>query len=151
MFHKAVDLQFKEGTTLQVTFQDGTIKQYDMKMMFEKYPQLTSLKSRKLFLTGKLSGYYGIIWNDDLDIDVETIYQNGITINVTKPASSIGNAIASARAYTGMSQMELSAATEIDQGDISRIERGLSNPTVETLERIAAGLGGELNITIDFK
>jgi transcriptional regulator with XRE-family HTH domain len=45
----------------------------------------------------------------------------------------------------------LSAATEIDQGDISRIERGLSNPTVETLERIAAGLGGELNITIDFK
>ena len=42
MFHKAVDLKFKEGTILEMTFQDGLVKQYDMAVLFDKYPQLIS-------------------------------------------------------------------------------------------------------------
>lgn len=69
----AVDLRFLSGTSLAVTFQDGKVKQYDMACLFEKYPQLKALEDRALFLSGKLMGAYGIYWNDDLDIDVETI------------------------------------------------------------------------------
>ena len=72
MFHKAVDLKFKEGTILEMTFQDGLVKQYDLAVLFDKYPQLKALENRELFLSGKLMGMYGIVWNDDLDIEAET-------------------------------------------------------------------------------
>ena len=49
-----------------------------------------------------------------------------------------------------MTQKELAQRTGIDQSDISKIERGTANPSIATLERIAAALGGELNIAILF-
>ena len=77
MFHKAIGLEFKEGTTLQVTFQSGEIKSFDMASLFGKYPQLEALKERKFFLSGGLVGHYGIRWTDDLDIETETVYEEG--------------------------------------------------------------------------
>lgn len=51
----------------------------------------------------------------------------------------------------GMTQKQLSETTGFYQGDISKIERGLSNPSVITLKRLAEGLGAELNIEFVFK
>ena len=76
MFHRAVDLKFKDGTLLELTFQDGNFIRYDMAVLFDKYPQLCLLKDRELFESGKLMGL-GIIWNDDIDIETETIYEEG--------------------------------------------------------------------------
>lgn len=50
------------------------------------------------------------------------------------------------RERRGLTQMELAEATGIDQGDISRIERGSANPTERTLGRIAEALGAELRL-----
>ena len=50
MFHKAIDLRLLEGTALEVTFQDGIVKRYDMSVLFSKYPQLKALEDRSLFL-----------------------------------------------------------------------------------------------------
>jgi len=36
----------------------------------------------------------------------------------------------------------------MDQSDLSKIERGVANPSVSTLERIANALGGTLSINI---
>ena len=47
-----------------------------------------------------------------------------------------------------MTQKELSEITGIDQSDISKIERGIANPSVGTLYRIAAALDSELVISI---
>jgi hypothetical protein len=80
MFHKAVSVRFLENTTLEVTFQDGIVKQYNMASLFTKYPQLKALEDRNLFISGKLMGAYGIIWNDELDIEAETIYSDGVTV-----------------------------------------------------------------------
>ena len=44
MFHKAIKLDFGEGTVLELTFQDGKVKRYDMAVLLEKYPQFTVLK-----------------------------------------------------------------------------------------------------------
>lgn len=95
-------------------------------------------------------GSYGIIWNDELDIEAETIYEDGRTVRVEEiPANlMIANAVLSARAKAGISQSELSAATGIDQSDISKIERGVANPSVNTLSRIATALGAKLSVSI---
>ena len=150
MFHKAVALEFKEGTVLELTFQDGKIIQFDMSILFDKYPQLTALKNRDLFLSGKLMGSYGIMWTDDLDIEAETIYEEGTMVRMGKPAANVmvGNAVAAARARKGFSQKELSEATGIDQSDLSKIERGMANPSVSTLNRIAEALDAKLIVSI---
>ena len=150
MFHKAVDLTFREGTSLEIRFQDGKIKQYDMACLFNKYPQLRALEDRDLFLSGRLMGAYGIVWNDDLDIEVETIYEDGKTVRIDKPVADnpAAKAVAAARAISGLSQKQLAQMTGIDQSDISKIERGTANPSVLTLERIAKALGGKLAVSI---
>ena len=150
MFHKAVDLAFGEGTVLELTFQDGKVKQYDMAVLFEKYPQLRALEDRELFLSGQLSVFYGVIWNDELDIEAETIYMEGRTVKTVRPAGNVraGEAVAAARARKGLTQKELAEVTGIDQADISRIERGTANPSVGTLNRIAEALGARLVIEI---
>ena len=139
-----------EGTSLELTFQNGEVKAYDMSVLFEKYPQPEAQKNRELFLEGKLMGFYGIIWNDDLDIEAETIYEDGVTVRKESiPAGLIAaNALLTARAKAGITQSELSAQTGIDQSDISKIERGTANPSVLTLNRLASALGMELKISI---
>lgn len=151
MFHKAVKLEFNEGTVLELTFQDGQVKRYDMKVLFEKYPQLMALKDRELFTSGRLMGFYGIMWNDDLDIEAETIYEEGETVRVEKPAAGImiGNAVSAARARKGLSQKALSEITGIDQSDLSKIERGVANPSVGTLSRIAEALDTKLVVSFE--
>ena len=149
MFHRGVDLEFKEGTVLEVTFQDGKVIRYDMAVLFDKYPQLSALKNREIFETGRLTGL-GIIWNDDLDIETETIYEEGEVVREIKPLISyvVGNAVAEARAKKGLSQKELSENTGIDQSDLSKIERGVANPSIGTLTRIAEAMDAELMVSI---
>ena len=53
-----------------------------------------------------------------------------------------------ARESTGLTQKQLSDLTGIYQSDISRIERGLANPSLITLKRLADGMG--LQVQIDF-
>jgi DNA-binding XRE family transcriptional regulator len=151
VFHKAVDVSFLEETKLEMTFQDGSVKQYDMASLFPKYPQLQALEDRRLFLSGKLMGGYGIIWNDDLDIDAETIYEDGITVRIEKNIAneSVASAISVARAKAGLSQKQVAAIAGMDQSDFSKIERGMTNPSILTLERIAKAMGGKLTVNIE--
>ena len=148
MFHKAIKIEFKENTVFEVTFNTGEVKSYDISVLFKKYPQLEALKDRKLFVSGKLMGAYGIVWNDELDIEVETVYEDGITVRKEDVPTNIeiGNAVLKLRAKFEMSQSDLSAATGIDQSDISKIERGVSNPSIQTLNRLAEAMGMELKL-----
>lgn len=150
MFHKAINLELKAGTSLELTFQNGEVKAYDMSVLFEKYPQLEALKDRELFLQGRLMGAYGIIWNDDLDIEAETIFEDGVTVrkNPVSANAVVATALLAARAEAGLSQSELAAQTGIDQSDISKIERGVANPSISTLGRLASAMGKELKISI---
>lgn len=132
---------------LEVWFEDGTAKRYDMKRLFTRYPQLRALTDRNLFLSGKLKGGYGIVWNDELDVEAETIYDDGVPV---KPSFNcyphLSQAVLTARAEAGISQMQLAELTGISQADISRMERGLANPSVSTLNRVAKALGCQLQI-----
>ena len=74
------------------------------------------------------------------DPELRNEYQN------LEPDFSVIQAIIDARVSSGMSQQELSKKTGIAQGDISKIERGNGNPSVKTLQRLAAGMGKKLKI-----
>lgn len=58
----------------------------------------------------------------------------------------LGTELATARTSAHMSQPELAAKSGVQQADISRIERGLGNPTRDTLLRIADALGLRLTV-----
>jgi len=51
---------------------------------------------------------------------------------------------ASGRNTSGLTQKELSKRTGIAQGDISKLEKGNANPSIRTLQRLAAGMGKRL-------
>lgn len=56
----------------------------------------------------------------------------------------LGAAIAAARKSHNLSQPELALRSGVQQSEISRIERGHSNPTTATLIRLAQALGQQL-------
>ena len=55
-------------------------------------------------------------------------------------------AIVKARKEQQITQAELAARTGINQGDISRLERGTRNPSLNMLKKLANGLGMQLKI-----
>ena len=81
MFHKAVERNYLDGTNLELHFQDGIVKQYDVASLFYKYPQMKALEDRNVFISGKLISPYGIKWTDELDLETETVYEQGMTVS----------------------------------------------------------------------
>lgn len=152
MFVRAIDVEFLDGVVLDMTFQDGKVIRYDMSTMFSKYPQLKELlKNRKLFKSGYLDqGGYGVIWNDELDFDAMSIYEGGKVVGrvITSINQQIGILLAKTREENNVTQVELSKMTHVDQGDISKIERGLGNPTVAKISKLFKALGKSISITL---
>ena len=152
MFVRAIDVEFLDGVVLDMTFQDGKVIRYDMSTMFSKYPQLKELlKNRKLFKSGYLDqGGYGVIWNDELDFDAMSIYEDGKVVGhvITSINQQIGILLAKTREENNVTQVELSKMTHVDQGDISKIERGLGNPTVAKISKLFKALGKSISITL---
>ncbi len=63
-----------------------------------------------------------------------------------QPEMDIIRAIVKARKEQKITQAELSVRTGINQGDISRLERGTRNPSLNMLKKLANGLGMQLKI-----
>ena len=59
----------------------------------------------------------------------------------------LGALLAAARKAQDLTQPALSSVTGIQQAEISRIERGIGNPTADTLSRLAAALGQKITLT----
>ncbi|HAM63027.1 MAG: transcriptional regulator [Firmicutes bacterium GWF2_51_9] len=64
---------------------------------------------------------------------------------------SIIQAIIDARKNEGLTQKRLSMLTGVTQADISKLERGIGNPSLKTLQRIADGLGMKLKLILEPK
>ena len=146
---KSIKLVLKEGTTFDLYFLDGTIKRYDILSLSNKFPQLNALKNRELFLKGKLLGWSGVYWNEDLDIECDTVYEEGI--DVSKEYDDIesvvlGYKIRELRRNADLSQVELAKKAGIDQSDLSKIEKGLANPSIKQITRVLSVLNQKITI-----
>lgn len=152
MFMNATKVRFLEDVTLELTFQDGKVIRYNMARLFSKYPQLEELRrNRKLFLSGHLDvGGYGVIWNDELDIDATSVYECGEVVGHedTTINQQIGVLLATTREGQGLTQVELSKLSHVDQGDISKIEKGLGNPTIAKINKLFKALGKRISLTL---
>ncbi len=65
-----------------------------------------------------------------------------------EPEYQVIRAMIEARQEKNITQKELSDLTGIAQADISRLENGNANPSLRTLQRLAAGLG--MTIKLEF-
>lgn len=63
-----------------------------------------------------------------------------------QPELDVIRAIVDARISMNMTQKELAERTGINQADISKIEHGTRNPSVNMLKRLAEGMGMALKI-----
>ena len=63
-----------------------------------------------------------------------------------EPEFAIIRALIEARKNSGITQKELSERTGIAQGDISKIERGIANPSLKTLKSLANGMDMRLKL-----
>ena len=63
-----------------------------------------------------------------------------------EPEFQIVRAIIEGREEKGFTQAQLAEATGINQANISRLENGTGNPSLQTLKRLAAGMGMKLKL-----
>jgi transcriptional regulator with XRE-family HTH domain len=66
-----------------------------------------------------------------------------------EPEYDIIQAMIDTRKSQNMTQKELSERTGITQADISRIENGTRNPSLEMLKRLARGMGMVLKLELE--
>ena len=63
-----------------------------------------------------------------------------------QPEMDVIRAIVDARTSQNLTQKELSERTGINQADISKLENGTKNPSINLLKRLAEGMGMTLKI-----
>lgn len=92
-----------------------------------------------------------VIMYDDFDRMLEKEMQNPEfkkAYESLEPEYTVMQTLIDARKLKNMTQKQLADQTGIDQADISKLERGLSNPTLNMLKRLADGLG--MRIKLEF-
>ncbi len=82
MFHRIRNAAAMENFVLIVQFSEGMTKSYDLNPLFEKIPAFKTLQqSADLYYSVEVDvGGYGIIWNDDLDLSCDELWDNGEVI-----------------------------------------------------------------------
>lgn len=82
MFHKVKCVTALSDFKLSVQFAEGVTKIYDMAPLVERLPVFAELKDDpQLFYCVEVDvGGYGIIWNDDLDLSCDELWENGVAV-----------------------------------------------------------------------
>ena len=80
-FHKVKDVSALVDLKLSVQFTNGTTKIYDVTPLMHRFSAFKLLKDKSLFRSVKVDqGGYGIIWNDDLDLSCDEVWENGAEV-----------------------------------------------------------------------
>jgi DNA-binding XRE family transcriptional regulator len=58
----------------------------------------------------------------------------------------VGRKLAQARLAKKLTQKQVASRAKVDQGDLSKIERGLANPTFATLSAVALAVDYEIDV-----
>lgn len=81
MFYKIKEIKACDDLKLQAEFTNGVKKEYDVRNMFPVYEPMKELENPELFRKVHVSpGGYAVIWNDQLDLDANDIWEDGVVI-----------------------------------------------------------------------
>ncbi len=153
MFIKITSVAALPDYVLLVGFVNGEYKQFDLKPLIDKYKPFKALTDIKgLYEQVKIdTGGYGLIWNDELDISADGIYEKGTSC---EPPSDIEDyrrklveEFVKARKIAGLSQKQLEILSGIPQPCIARTEKGVTDPQLSTVLKMLKPLGLTLSIT----
>jgi len=79
MFHKIKNVTPLKDFNVSVQFSEGITKKYNVKPLFERFKIFNNLKDEKLFNKVHVGpGGYAIIWNDEIDLACDELYENGV-------------------------------------------------------------------------
>ena len=82
MFHKIKNVFPLPDYRLSVQFSEGITKIYDVQVLFEKIPEFSELRDNAEFDCVSVDvGGYGIVWNDELDLSCDELWENGVRID----------------------------------------------------------------------
>ena len=82
MFHKIKNVTPLKDFKLSIQFAEGITKIYDMKKLIENNKIFADLKDINLFNSVEVDiGGYGVIWNDDIDISCDELFENSKKID----------------------------------------------------------------------
>ena len=82
MFHKIKNVTPLKDFKLSIQFAEGITKIYDMKKLIENNKIFADLKDINLFDSVEVDiGGYGVIWNDDIDISCDELFENSKKID----------------------------------------------------------------------
>ena len=79
MFHKIKKVYPLADYKLKVQFAEGVTKVYDLTPLFDKYPMFHMPETVFSEVTVDVGGF-GIIWNDDLDLSCNELWDNGTVV-----------------------------------------------------------------------
>ena len=153
MFVKITSVAALPDFILLVGFASGEYKQFDLKPLIEKYAPSKSLTQVEgLYEQVKIDvGGYGLVWNDDLDIAADVIYEKGTACeppnDIDAYKQKLVEEFVQARKAAGLSQKQLEILSGIPQPCIARTEKGTTDPQLTTLLKMLEPLGLTLSIT----
>ncbi len=80
MFHKIMSVIAMPDFKLNIQFDEGVIKIYDVKLLFDRFPEFKRLKNNpeKFYDVTVDAGGYGIIRNDELDLSCDELWESGL-------------------------------------------------------------------------
>ena len=81
MFHKIKTVFALPEYKLSVQFSEGITKIYDMKPLMERSPLLAEFNDTEFACVCVDVGGYGIVWNDDLDLSCDELWENGVRVD----------------------------------------------------------------------
>ncbi len=82
MFYKVRNVIPLDNMLLKVEFENGIIKSYDVKKLKERFQIFKDLEIKALFELAKVdAGGYGIMWNKNIDLSCNEVWENGVIIN----------------------------------------------------------------------
>ena len=82
MFHKIKNVFALPEYKLSVQFSEGVTKIYDVKPLFERIPCFLDLRNEpsQFACVSVDVGGYGIVWNDELDLSCDELWDNGVCV-----------------------------------------------------------------------
>lgn len=82
MYHKIASIVPVGDSVLEAVFCNGVVKRYDVTPLISRWKAFAMLRDIPgLFRSVRVdAGGYGIVWNDELDLECEELWNNGVPV-----------------------------------------------------------------------
>lgn len=83
MFHKIKNTVALPDFRLSVQFAEGETRIYDVKPLFDRLPAFKRflINPQEFYAVETDIGGYGVVWNDELDLSCEELWENGASVD----------------------------------------------------------------------